>query len=159
MAEVIRVGMSEIVVSRSPNVLAAVGLGSCVAVCVYDPLTATGGMAHIMLPQNSLSVEVKKPGKFADTAIPELLEQFTRMGAALSRAEIKISGGAQMFGGDNHLLMIGPRNVEAVERLLAERNLKIAGKNVGGKSGRSVRFDLATGLVSVKMLNSPEIIL
>lgn len=159
MAEFIRVGMSEIVVSRSPNVLAAIGLGSCVAVCVYDPVSMSGGMAHIMLPKNSRTVEVKKPGKFADTAIPELLERLKDVGVVLSRAEIKISGGAQMFGGDNHLLMIGPRNVQAVESLLAERNLKIIGKNVGGKNGRSVRFDLATGVVSIKMLNSPEIIL
>jgi len=159
MAEFIRVGMSEIVVSRSPDVLAAIGLGSCVGVCVYDPVQKSGGMAHIMLPKKSRTGEVKKPGKFADTAIPELLEKLKEMGVVFPRVMVKVAGGAQMFSGHNDRMMIGLRNVQAVERLLAERNLKITGKNVGGKYGRSVRFDLATGVVSIKMLNSPEIIL
>ena len=53
MAELIRVGMSEIAVSRSPDVLVAIGLGSCVGVCFYDPVLKYGGMAHVMLPDSA----------------------------------------------------------------------------------------------------------
>jgi chemotaxis protein CheD len=161
----IRVGMSEIAVSRAPDVLIAIGLGSCVGVCFYDPLLKCGGMAHVMLPDSTqilgAGAEITKPGKFADTALPELLRKVTELGALPSRLEVKIAGGAQMFNfnGDNGRMQIGPRNVETIEQLLAAMNLKLAGKNTGGNCGRSVRFDLATGMLTVKMINSPDIII
>ncbi|NLY88898.1 MAG: chemotaxis protein CheD [Firmicutes bacterium] len=165
MAEHIRVGMSEIAVSRTPDVLVAIGLGSCVGVCFYDPQIKCGGMAHVMLP-NSVQIvgagaEITKPGKFVDTALPELLRRMIQMGALASRLEVKIVGGAQMFNfnGENDRMQIGPRNVEATEQILAKMNLKLTGKNTGGNRGRSVRFDLATGIVTVKMLNSPDFII
>ena len=63
------------------------------------------------------------------------------------------------FNGDTDRMLIGPRNVEATEQLLTSLDLKLAGKNTGGNHGRSVRFDLATGMVTVKMVNSPDIII
>jgi len=165
MAELIRVGMSEIAVSRSPDVLVAIGLGSCVGVCFYDPFLKCGGMAHVMLPDSEqilgAGAEVTKPGKFADTALPELLRRMVEMGALAQRLEVKIAGGAQMFNlnGGNDRLQIGPRNVEAIERILAKMNLKLTGKNTGGNHGRSVRFDLATGLVTVRIIGAPDIII
>ena len=165
MAELIRVGMSEIAVSRSPDVLEAIGLGSCVGDCFYDPVLKYGGMAHVMLPDSAqilgTGAEITKPGKFVDTALPEMLKKMTEMGALASRLEVKIVGGAQMFNfnGGNDKLQIGPRNVEAIEKMLEKMNLKLVAKNTGGNHGRSVRFDLATGTVTVKMLNSPDIII
>ncbi|HHU82661.1 MAG TPA: chemotaxis protein CheD [Firmicutes bacterium] len=165
MAEFIRVGMSEIAISRTPDVLVAIGLGSCVGVCFYDPLLKCGGMAHVMLPDSvqilGAGAEITKPGKFVDTALPELLKKLTELGALPSRLEVKIAGGAQMFcfNGDTDRMLIGPRNVEATEQLLTSLDLKLAGKNTGGNHGRSVRFDLATGMVTVKMVNSPDIII
>jgi chemotaxis protein CheD len=157
--------MSEIAISRTPDVLVAIGLGSCVGVCFYDPLLKCGGMAHVMLPDSvqilGAGAEITKPGKFVDTALPELLKKLTELGALPSRLEVKIAGGAQMFcfNGDTDRMLIGPRNVEATEQLLTSLDLKLAGKNTGGNHGRSVRFDLATGMVTVKMVNSPDIII
>ena len=75
-----------------------------------------------------------------------MLKKMTEMGALASRLEVKIVGGAQMFNfnGGNDKLQIGPRNVEAIEKMLEKMNLKLVAKNTGGNHGRSVRFDLAT---------------
>lgn len=168
MAEFVRVGMSEIAVSRFPDVLTAIGLGSCVGVCFYDPVLKSGGMAHVMLPESTQIVRtgaraqaITKPGKFADTALPELLKKMTELGTLSSRVEVKIVGGAQMFNfdGGNDLMLIGPRNVEAIEQMLETMNLKLVGKNTGGNRGRSIKFDLYTGIVTVKMVDSPDIII
>jgi chemotaxis protein CheD len=153
--------MSEIVVSQTPDLLMTLGLGSCVGVCIYDSLLKIGGMAHVMLPDSSMSKEVTNRGKYADTAVPVLVEKMQQMGALKNRMIVKIAGGAQMFAysGMDHKMQIGPRNVLAVEKSINSIGLRISGKSVGGNLGRSIYMDLATGEVKVRMLNSPEIIL
>lgn len=160
MSELIRVGMSEIAWAKSPDLLITLGLGSCVGVCIYDPFLRIGGMAHIMLPDSSLAREVTNRGKFADTAIPDLVQKLIDLGSLKTRMIVKIAGGAQMFGNiQDDKLLIGPRNVTAVEEALSGLGLKISGKSVGGHLGRSLRFDLASGTVTVKILNQEEIVL
>jgi chemotaxis protein CheD len=83
------------------------------------------------------------------------------MGTLVSRLVAKIAGGSQMFAfmGNDDKLLIGPRNVAAVEKALKEQGIKLTAKNVGGSAGRSVLFDLASGKVTIKTLNSSDIIL
>ena len=154
MPELIRVKMSDIEYGATPDVLVTLGLGSCVGVCVYDPLLRIGGMAHIMLPDSQLAYGVVKRGKYADTAIPDLVEGLSEKGALKTRMIVKIAGGAQMFTmfGQEDKIQIGPRNVVAVERTIAELGLRLNGRDVGGHSGRTVYFDLSTGVMTVKTL-------
>lgn len=161
MPETIRVGMSQLVVAEAPTILVTLGLGSCVAVCIYDYLLKVGGMAHVMLPDSSLSNDVTNRGKFADTAVVDLVSALQKKGTAKERMVVKIAGGAQMFSyqGIDNQIQIGVRNVKAVEENLARLGLTITSRSVGGNLGRSVFMDLSTGDVRVKMLNSPEIIL
>jgi chemotaxis protein CheD len=118
-------------------------------------------MAHVMLPDSSLSKTVTNRGKFADTSIPDLTARLIQMGTLVSRLVAKIAGGSQMFAfmGNDDKLLIGPRNVAAVEKALKEQGIKLTAKNVGGSAGRSVLFDLASGKVTIKTLNSSDIIL
>lgn len=163
MSESIRVGMSQIVIAKAPDVLVTLGLGSCVAVCMYDFFLKVGGMAHIMLPDSTLitTEETVNRGKYADTAIPDLLDGLRERGALKERIVVKIAGGAQMFSfnGVENQMQIGARNIMAVEKTLAALGMKITNRSVGGNVGRSVFMDLETGGVRVRMLNSPEIIL
>ena len=161
MSETIRVGMSQLVVAEAPNILVTLGLGSCVAVCIYDYLLKAGGMAHIMLPNSSISNGVVSRGKFADTAIVDLVTALQERGSVKERMVVKIAGGAQMFSyhGIDDKMQIGARNIKAVEEILTRLGLTITSRSVGGNSGRSVFMDLSTGAVRVRMLNSPEIIL
>jgi len=151
----INVGMADLKVARSPDRLATLGLGSCVAICLFEPKLKIGGLAHIMLPDSSIVKENVNPAKFADTAIPRLIKELEQRGAVRQRLTAKIFGGAHMFAfkaGDD-FLDIGARNIETVEAVLKWEGLAIAARNVGGDCGRSILLDLNTGLVYLKIFN------
>jgi chemotaxis protein CheD len=160
MAEVIRVGMAELKVSKSPDKIITLGLGSCVGVCAYDTTSKIGGLAHIMLPDSSLGVFPINQAKFADTAIPLLIQELENLGAGFDHIIIKIIGGAEMFstGSQNVHLGVGERNIMAVEEICRRMNLEIAAKSIGGHAGKSVSLDLDTGVIEVKSMSSTSIL-
>lgn len=151
MEEVIRVGMAEMKVAKAPGKIASLGLGSCVGVCAYDAIPKVGGIAHIMLPSSAMAREKISPGKFADTAIPFLIEEMEKLGARRNRLIIKIVGGAEMFfvEREDHF-SIGIRNIQAVEEVCGSRGLTISARSVGGNVGKSVILDLDSGEIQVK---------
>jgi Chemotaxis protein; stimulates methylation of MCP proteins len=161
MAEVIRVGMAELKVGKAPDKIVTLGLGSCIGVCTYDALLKVGGIVHIMLPDSSMAIEPINPAKFADTGIPLLLHEMEQQGAMFTRIIIKIVGGAEMFSANNYdaHLGVGERNVLAVEETCHKLNLAIAAKSTGGHAGKSVNFNLDTGVIEVKSMNSTLILL
>jgi chemotaxis protein CheD len=148
--------MAEIAVSRSDaDVLVALGLGSCIGVALLDRSSSVAGLAHVVLPESREGTTV--PGKFADTAVPELLRQVVAMGANRSRLTAVIVGGAQMFAsGASGSLDIGRRNEEAVRRALTMAGITVSAAVTGGSSGRTMRVHLGTGLVTCKEAGSGE---
>ncbi len=96
MSVVISVGMADYKTARTPEILLTAGLGSCIGICIHDPLLKVGGMAHIMLPTASISLG-GNPAKYADTALELLLKEISGMGANKARLKAKMAGGAQMF--------------------------------------------------------------
>ncbi len=150
------VGMAEVKVTRSPeDVLIALGLGSCIGVCAYDAQARVAGLAHVVLP-NSAGHE-PSPGKFADTAIPLLLQEMIKLGAVVERIRVALAGGAQLFasGGQGTRLEIGSRNAAAVQAELSKRNLCILAADLGGSVGRTVNL-YANGCVRVKTIGQGE---
>lgn len=140
--------------------LKALGLGSCIGLCVFDPSTRIGCIAHIMLPK-SKAVGTSDIGKYADTAVPYVIEEMTARGAVKSRLRAAIVGGAQLFSfeGAGERLDVGRRNVEAVKQLIAQSRLRLIAEDVGGKSGRTVTLDSTTGEVVVKQVGGVETLL
>ena len=141
------VGLGEVKTSQDPaEVLTCLGLGSCVGVCMHDPVTKVAGMAHIVLP-NSDGKPEKTGGKYADTAVPLLLEMMLKRGAIKSRVIVKIAGGAQISKakGLGDAFQIGVRNVEAVQAIFHSNIMRIKGSDTGGHHGRTMRFNLDTG--------------
>ncbi len=154
MSNSIMVGMGEIKISRMPeDVLTALGLGSCIGVCVYDPICRIAGMAHVVLPSHVQNTG-DLPGKFATTAIPALLESMRRCGAKTGNLRVAIAGGAQIFAfaGASAQLDIGKRNATAVQEMLAKNNLPIHAQDVGGNMGRTVQLYSNDGRVSIKTI-------
>ena len=141
------VGLGEVKITQDPSeVLTCLGLGSCVGVCMYDPVAKLAGMAHIVLPSSDGRPE-RAGGKYADTAVPLLLETMLKRGAIKSRVIVKIAGGAQISKakGLGDAFQIGERNNDAVRAVLDANFMKIKGSDTGGHHGRTLRFYLDTG--------------
>ena len=134
-------------------VLVCLGLGSCVGLCAYDPVTRVGGMAHMVLPSSSEDRNGAGSPKFVDRAIPTLIEEMERMGALRSLMITKIVGGARMVnaGSAAGVLNIGDRNVVAAKTALANLGLPLHGADTGGTHGRTVRLSLNTGQLLVSI--------
>lgn len=149
----INVGLGEICVSNDPSVvLACYGLGSCIGLCVYDPMFKIAGMAHIVLPESNGNNMGRIPTKFADIAIPLLLKEMRKSGAMKSRLVIKLVGGAQMLQAlvFADAFDMGKRNLEVVMRVLGSEGIRPAAADTGGNQGRSVWLSVDTGKVMVR---------
>lgn len=150
--------MGQVVFStKDQTELRVLGLGSCIGLCVLDPVAKLGAVAHIVLPESGSS-EITDPVKYADTAIPYVISEMAKKGAVKHRLRAAIAGGAQLFSfaGASESLNVGQRNVVAVKRQLEAANVKLIAEEVGGKTGRTVVFDAKTGCVVVKQPGLPE---
>lgn len=157
----ISVGLGDLYVSKDTNtIFIAHGLGSCIGVAAYDQNTKIGGMVHVLLPDSNIKANeaTTKPGKFADTAIPELLKQLKKAGANTNNLQIKIAGGAQMFAiaSLNSSLNIGTKNIEAVKAAIKSCGLKISKEDTGGNAGRTLKLMIENGLVFLRATGCSE---
>jgi chemotaxis protein CheD len=135
----IAVRMGEIAVSSNPgDLLISLGLGSCIGLALVDQRRGIAGLAHVMLPE---AIAGGGPvGKFADIAVPALIEQTTALGTSRPMLKAVLVGGAQMFAlGGSGALDIGVRNDAAVRAALAKERIAIVAAETGGSKGRTIR--------------------
>lgn len=126
-------------------------LGSCVAVCLWDPVTRIGGINHFMLP--SFSGEGVASPRFGDIAIKELLDQLAQLGSQKHNLLAKIFGGAcvlEAFRNRQHHL--GMKNIDIARALLEAESIPLVGHDVGGQRGRKLIFHTDDGAAWVKAL-------
>ena len=154
---VIVVGMADIKVAKHPDILTTLGLGSCIGITLFDRSSKTGGLAHIMLPTYK-GFEGQNIAKFADSAIIELVNQLSRIGAARRSLVAKIAGGAHMFGRtqSNDLLKIGERNAAASLTILKQLGIPVHATDTGGKHGRTIELYLDTGALKIRTVGAGE---
>lgn len=151
MTNRIKVGISDYKVAKTPDILMTLGLGSCVGIAIYDMETKIGGLSHIMLPDSTFFNKDIKPEKFADLAIPKMVEEITK-GNKSKKLVAKIAGGASMFNFSdlNMCGNIGERNVLAVKAKLKEMGIPILASDTGGKIGRTMVVNLETFDIDIK---------
>lgn len=150
---VVKVAMADLNVVGPHGLIRTTGLGSCVGVTLYDPFLKIGGMAHVMLPSSSIAREGQMNlAKYADTALPVLLNKLKDMGIAHGRLVAKMAGGAQMFAfaGAGDSMRIGPRNVESCKSVLEHMRIPLLGEDTGGNYGRTVELDCTTGKFTIR---------
>jgi chemotaxis protein CheD len=149
----IRVKVADYAVAAA-GMLSTIGLGSCVAIVLYDAETAIGGLAHVLLPSESMSRDRTNPAKFPSTVVPLLVVEMRRLGAEPRRSRAKIAGGASMFGSliGTGGINIGERNVAAVRQALDRAGIPLVADDTGSDYGRSVFFHLDDGRVEVRSL-------
>jgi chemotaxis protein CheD len=131
------VGMGQILVARPPDSLTSV-LGSCIGVAMHHSRTKLGILAHVVLPDSA--GREGSLGKYADTAIAEMLRIFNHEGIAANTIVARLTGGANMFGSSNGPLQIGEQN--------------IVGQHLGGNKGRRITFNCETGAVTIEIVGS-----
>jgi len=154
---VIVVGMADLKVARSPDILTTLGLGSCVGITLFDKIHKIGGMAHVMLPTYK-GFEGQNIAKFADSAIIELVNQLTRIGASRKQLVAKLAGGAHMFGRaqSNDMLKIGERNAAASMAILKQLGIPILANDTGGTHGRTIELNSDTGALKIRAVGAGE---
>ncbi len=141
--------------------LFTVGLGSCVAIALWDPEARVGGLAHAMLPDPSNGRRMTPLGRFATTAVPALVERMCAEGAVTARMRARLAGGASMFESllNGRGRRLGARNVQAARDALAQLGLALDGEDVGGTHGRSVFLHTDTGVLTVTSVSLPDVVL
>lgn len=157
MGNMIKVGMADLKVCKCPDALTTLGLGSCVGVALYDPVTKISGLLHCMLPDSKQIRNNSNVAKFADTGIDELIKQMESIGAVRSRLVAKMAGGAQMFAvvSANDSLRVGERNAVAVREKLKAYRIRLLSEDCGLNYGRTVEFYSETGDYVIKSVGKP----
>jgi len=146
-------GVADMVVSNDPSAeLVSYSLGSCLGITVYDPARKVGGLLHVMLPDSSIDPvkAAASPFMFVDTGVPRLFQAVCSLGGERGRLVTRVAGGAQLLD-ENGVFNIGERNYRALAAELARSGHAIHGQDVGGISSRTLRLDLASGQVTVRM--------
>ncbi len=148
-----KVGIGELEVVRGDFLLKTL-LGSCIGLILYDASSRIGGMSHIVHPDSN--GQTTPPGKYADTAIAEMLRQIDQLGGKPRNVSARFAGGANMFAttGRNS---IGDQNIAAVENLLKAFGIPVLGRHCGGKQGRRLAFEVDTGRAMIEIVGSPAI--
>ena len=148
------VGIGDFAVSDNPaDTVVTHALGSCIAVCLFDPLAKVAGLLHILLPESRINpVRAKEqPATFADTGIPMLFNAAYRLGAQKKRCVVHLIGGAEVTTSlaNSATFDIGRRNILAARNSLWRNGVLIKGESVGGSLVRTVHIDVAHGAIQV----------
>lgn len=137
-----------------PHIVSTI-LGSCVAVCLFDPVLQIGGINHYLLP--FWNKEGLPTPKYGNVAIQRLVEKMIALGSNKKHLEAKIFGGASQFENSNStMLNVGQRNIQIAIDLLNKENIRILGKDVGNSQGRRVLYMTNLGKVKVRMIQSTK---
>lgn len=155
-------GIADIHVAKGPALYTCLGLGSCIGIAAIDVANSVSGMVHVMLPEAFPDRPVEKPGKFANTGVPAMIQMMTKLGADPRRIVVAYAGGAQVFKFGNSgpgKLDVGVRNSTAVAEQVKLLGLRVVAIDVGGSNGRTVTFDASTGEVKVRSVQGGEKVL
>lgn len=130
-------------------------LGSCIAACLFDPLTKIGGMNHFMLPIPPKTASTEENlGRFGDHAMELLIGEIQKLGGERRRLRAKLFGGAHVLATEESAGSVPQRNIKFIEEFMRVEGVPILAKDLGGTQARRVHFQPHTGLVFVKKVAS-----
>lgn len=147
----VHVGQGEHFVTGEPGVMLTTILGSCVAMCLRDPLSGIGGMNHFLLPNGSAS-GADAGRRYGAYAMEVLINDCLKAGARRERLEAKLFGGGRMF---DALKDVGQSNADFAERFLHDEGIRIVGGSLRGVGGRRVQYWPATGRALQRAVTDP----
>ncbi len=156
---IIKVRMADFAVCQAPDKITTIGLGSCVGLVIYDPVSRVCGLLHAMLPDSSKIRNHANRAKFVDTGFDDMLQELLRKGGRQERLTAKLAGGAQMFdfSGESEITSIGRQNVEAVKAQLKKHGILLLAEDTGKNYGRTIVFDPQNGELEIRAVGHPLI--
>ena len=160
MSELVRVGMADYKICRSPQKISTLGLGSCLGVVLYDESSKICGMAHVMLPDSThIPSQQHNRFKFMDTCLQDMYDELTgKEGISARKLKAKIAGGAKMFAqrSQNSMLNVGEQNIIMAKKMLSEWRIPITGEDTGESHGRTITFDPESCKLHIKTVGVGE---
>lgn len=125
-------------------------LGSCVSVCLWDPVRRLGGINHFMLPL--WNGDGLASPRYGNIAIAKLIEKMLKLGADRNNLRAKVFGGSDVLKVTSAFMNIGARNVVLAQDLLRDEKIPIISADTGGQNGRKLLYNTRSGVVLVKLL-------
>lgn len=151
------VGISDLNHLRGAGRLVTYSLGSCVAVCLYHPMSHTGFLCHYLLAQAEQGDRrrISEPLMFGSVCVNMLLDLVSSHGIAPGHCHIAVAGGAALYGGDKDHFGTGEKNVTVAMEILKRRSLRPDVVEVGGRIPRTVTLDVESGELKITSPNTP----
>jgi len=141
----------------NPPKIIIYGLGSCIALILYDLQNKIFAMSHILLPHSDNiknNIQIRRPHKFADCSVKILVENMITQGAENQNIKAVIVGGSKIF--QNNFNNVGAENIKVVKFELERLKIRITREDVGGKRGRTIIYDTKDNSVYVKPTGEEE---
>jgi len=150
----IKVNMGELKTGKNSDLLAALGVGSCIIVVCYDRLRPVAAMLHGILPERPHNRKEGIENKYLDAGIENMVKAMIKEGVNLKDMQAKIFGGAKMFDVKNETETIGERNIKKAKECLASKGIVLIGEDTGGNYGRTIEFSVMTKKAVVKSFSA-----
>ncbi|SMF84831.1 CheD, stimulates methylation of MCP proteins [Tistlia consotensis] len=132
-------------VAARPTLITTI-LGSCIAVCLWDPRRRAGGMNHFVLPAR---IDGNRSARYGDAAIESLVEELVGLGCKVGDLQAKLFGGAAVLRHGTETT-VGERNLEMALERLRHYGVPVVAQRTGGESGFVIHLDTGTGAVDVR---------
>jgi chemotaxis protein CheD len=153
----IHVRIADYAVGKAGASMVTVGLGSCIAIILHDGRAGVGALAHCLLPDVSNARDSTNPARFPASIVPVMVAELKSLGSN-GKLVAKLVGGASMFRSlmISPAMNVGERNIVAAREVLRRAGIPVAAEDVGGESGRSIRFSVRDGSVVVRTVRGGE---
>lgn len=143
------------VTSDLQAIISTYALGSCLGITVWDPVSRVGGMLHAMLPSAKVNTSNGRRAMYVDTGMEDLINEVHQLGGVFNRLQLKVFGGAKVLQADQ-FFRIGDKNYEMLQSVVGEYGISPIVVEVGGSENRTIKFQLSSGRVKVRMPNKKE---
>lgn len=137
--------------SATPAILSTI-LGSCVAVCLYDPVRKIGGMNHILMPGRADMKNFNQAARFGINAMELLINQLFALSSGRMKLIGKVFGGGTVIPSISEAFGMGPKNIDFAFAFLENEGIEVASYDVGGRVSRKLYFHTDTGEVFLKRM-------
>ena len=139
--------IGDIITTTKPITITTI-LGTCVSVCLWDPVLKHGSMSHFALPR-VLRTTVPSD-RFGEIAIHNQISGLLALGSKRYSLRAKLYGGGSVTCHNNNHFNTGMENIELARTMLEKEGIVVVDANAGGIVGRRIWFNIEDGSVSIK---------